>query len=184
MSMLGVTSPPVQSPEAPAPKAPRNMRKTIVIVSLIVLAAVIGAVAAGSSKKPAAAATPQGSTPGITDTTSDTASTDTSVAVPAPIYSPKPSQFALRVKTLSKQCFGSAGCIVTYRIVPTYSGPDLDPNSTYEVTYKVVGDESGPQINTFTISEGTKSEVDAEEMASTSSSRTVVKATPTEVSVQ
>jgi hypothetical protein len=84
------------------------------------------------------------------------------------------------VKTLSKQCFGSAGCNVTYRIEVGYDGPPLDPSNTAEVVYEVRGGEDGPQINTFTV-EGDQSSVDREESISTSSAGRKLTAVVTSV---
>lgn len=97
-------------------------------------------------------------------------------------YVPVPSDFDLTVKIRSKQCFGSAGCNITFRILVAYSGPPLDPSITYDVTYRVTGDESGPQINTLQVT-GDQSSVDAEEIASTSSSSVKLVATPISVDV-
>ena len=60
-------------------------------------------------------------------------------------FSAKASDFKIGIKILSKKCFGSAGCSVTYRIKPEYVGDQSLPSSgTVEVTYRVKGDESGP----------------------------------------
>jgi hypothetical protein len=84
------------------------------------------------------------------------------------------------VKTLSKQCFGSAGCNITYRIEVGYDGPPLDPSNTYEVVYEVRGGEDGPQVNTLTV-EGDQSSVDSEESISTSSAGRKLTAVVTSV---
>jgi hypothetical protein len=92
---------------------------------------------------------------------------------PSP-FVPDPSDFDLTIKTLSKQCFGTAGCNITYRIQVGYSGLPLDSFSTYEVTYQVSGDESGAIINTLTVT-GDQSSVQQEEFASTTSSAVNLK---------
>jgi hypothetical protein len=73
---------------------------------------------------------------------------------------------------LEKQCFGSAGCNVTYRVTVGYPGAalNLDPDKTYELTYEVRGGEDGPVVNTLTV-QGDSFETDQEELVSTSSSR-------------
>lgn len=54
------------------------------------------------------------------------------------------------VKVLKRQCFGSAGCNVEFRInTLTYRVP-LDPNATYEVTYSYRG-LSDPVENRLTL---------------------------------
>jgi hypothetical protein len=96
------------------------------------------------------------------------------------VAQPRRRDFELTVKTLSKQCFGSAGCNLTYRIEVGYDGPPLDPSNTYEVVYEVRGGEDGPQINTLTV-EGDQSSVDSEESISTNSSARKLTAVVTSV---
>lgn len=92
---------------------------------------------------------------------------------------PEPSDFALAVKVLTKQCFGSAGCNVTYRVDPTYSGPTLGDES-YEVLYVVRGGSDGPVSDRFTVS-GTRAEGLVEGFTSTASSSRRLTAKVTEV---
>lgn len=103
-------------------------------------------------------------------------------APPAPTYgTPTKNDFKLKVKVLRKQCFGSAGCNITYRIDVTYTGDvGLDPSKTYEVTYQVKGTED-PIINTFEVS-GDSASVQQEEMASTKRSGDKLTAVVTDVS--
>lgn len=102
-------------------------------------------------------------------------------AAPEPAaYIPKPSDFSLGVKVLEKKCFGSAGCLITYRVDVSYGGPTLDPSTEYEVIYEVRGDEDGPITNTFTVL-GDSASVDSEEMASTKNSKVKLSAKVTEV---
>ncbi|MEU7781681.1 hypothetical protein [Micromonospora parva] len=102
-------------------------------------------------------------------------------APPAPVYdTPTKGDFKLKVKTLRKQCFGSAGCNITYRIDVTYTGDGLDPSSTYEVTYEVKGAED-PIINTFEVT-GDSASVQEEETASTKRSADKLAAVVTDVS--
>jgi hypothetical protein len=99
---------------------------------------------------------------------------------PTPTYdAPTKSDFKLKVKILRKQCFGSAGCNVTYRIDVTYTGTGLDPSKTYEVTYQIKGAED-PIINTFEVT-GDSASVQEEEMASTRRSGDRLTAVVTEV---
>ncbi|MGN9918457.1 hypothetical protein [Micromonospora palomenae] len=100
---------------------------------------------------------------------------------PLPTYeTPTKNDFKLKVKVLSKQCFGSAGCNITYRINVTYTGTGLDPSKTYEVTYQVKGAED-PIINTFEVT-GDSASVQQEEMASTKRSGDKLTAVVTDVS--
>ena len=102
------------------------------------------------------------------------------VTVPPARTTPVVKDFKLSVKTLSKKCFGSAGCNVTYRVLVGYSGPTLNPSDSYEVTYEVRGGEDGPAVNTLTV-EGDQSTVQDEEYLSTPSSRTKLTVVVTSV---
>jgi hypothetical protein len=85
-------------------------------------------------------------------------------------------------KILEKQCFGSAGCNITFRVQVDYVGPAaLDSGTRYEVTYEVRGVEDGPQVNTLTIQDDQAS-VDSKEFASVPSSATKLKVVATDVS--
>ncbi len=71
---------------------------------------------------------------------------------PASVYVPKKADWKFALKTTSKQCFGSAGCNVEVRVIPTYVGTqDLPDYGTTEITYRITGDESGPVIGTITV---------------------------------
>ncbi|MFI7519886.1 hypothetical protein [Micromonospora globbae] len=129
----------------------------------------------------ARSAAPTASATTTAPTTAAAAPTTTPPA-PLPVYAtPTKNDFKLKVKILRKQCFGSAGCNVTYRIDVTYTGDgDLDPSKTYEVTYQVKGAED-PIINTFEVT-GDSASVQQEEMASTQRSGDKLTAVVTDVS--
>jgi len=84
------------------------------------------------------------------------------------------------VKIREKECFGSAGCNVTYQIDPDYVGVEDIGDGTWDITYRVSGPEDGPTINTMDLEDGTFS-FDEEETTSTPSSSTKLKATVTRV---
>ncbi|MFC0506666.1 hypothetical protein [Micromonospora costi] len=128
----------------------------------------------------ASPATPTAPVATAAPTTAVAAPTTTEPA-PLPVYAtPTKNDFKLKVKILRKQCFGSAGCNVTYRIDVTYTGDgDLDPSKTYEVTYQVKGAED-PIINTFEVT-GDSASVQEEEMASTKRSGDKLTAAVTDV---
>lgn len=97
-------------------------------------------------------------------------------------YKPHRADWKIAIKIKKKQCFGSAGCNVTFRINPNYVGDQQLPDSgTIEVTYVVKGDESGPITNSFTVEDGSAS-YDGEEFASTPRAATKLTAKVTEVS--
>ncbi|WP_424536699.1 hypothetical protein ACOZ38_43720 [Sphaerisporangium viridialbum] len=109
---------------------------------------------------------------------SEPASEETS-AEPAADYTPKPSDFSIKIKTIKQACFGSAGCNVTFRIDPTYNGPEFASDKSFTVSYRVTGGED-PKISSFTV-DGDQMHYDSQEMISTSSSSTVLKAKVTQV---
>lgn len=172
----GPTPPP---PTEPKPPKTRPFRAGFlgcfgVLAAAVVTTIVIALLASGGTET---GKTTTVATPGAT-TRNEPATT-----TKAPAATPKPSDFTLTVKTLSKQCFGEAGCNVTYRVDVAYGGPTLDPGTTWAVTYEVRGVEDGPQINTMTV-RGTKAATDEEEFASTPSASTKLKAIVTDVAEQ
>lgn len=119
------------------------------------------------------------STPGIGHVASPAAApTDTPTESPS-AYQPTKGDFTLKVKILSQECFGEAGCNITFRIKPEYTGPPLDPDVTYEVTYEVSGTQD-PMSNTFTIT-GDQASVEQEELAQTTSASIELRAHVTDV---
>ncbi|MFJ2085614.1 hypothetical protein ACIOBK_24030 [Micromonospora chokoriensis] len=144
----------------------------------VLLATTNGAESPDQGKAPSATASQ--SRPGPTSAAAPT-TVPATTAPPAPVYdTPTKGDFKLQVKTLRKQCFGSAGCNITYRIDVTYTGGGLDPSSTYEVTYEVKGAED-PIINTFEVT-GDSASVQQEETASTKRSSDKLTAVVTDVS--
>lgn len=71
---------------------------------------------------------------------------------PAVTYAvPVAADFALTVKILEKECFGTAGCLIKYRIVLKQANAKVyDPTKTYELTYTLKGTDQA-EIGTLTI---------------------------------
>ena len=180
--------PPTPPPYVP-PKKKRHTVRTIAIVAgaLIVVGAVAGALGSGGKKtagKPTA------------HTTSSAPSSTTAAAIQPPILeqpsdtapayvTPKKGDFQVTLKVLSKECFGTAGCNVTYRAKLSQSLPTgaLDPDVTYDLTYVVHGDESGPQTETMFIT-GDQYEQPSEGLAQTPSSGTKLTVTVTKLEAE
>jgi hypothetical protein len=91
------------------------------------------------------------------------------VVEPKAEYTPKAGDFKLKVKVLDKQCFGSAGCNVTYRVVPVYTGDSFSSDREAEVTYEVHGLED-TATSTFTMDGTGSANLNSEETGSTTSS--------------
>lgn len=155
--MTDLTPPPMPDylPPAPEPPAPKKSRTNLVIIgsAVAVIAAVVatGLVVVQSKddgSKPAAAASATTSTP----------VTKAEAPDPTPSYDEVTADsFTIKLKTTSRQCFGSAGCNLTVEPDLTYlaDSESIDPDAVYEITYEIHGDESGPVIETAELSDQT-----------------------------
>ena len=164
--------PPTQEQSAVPPTEPQTKRRwllpTLVGVGAFVLGVGVGVVGSeGETDTPPPATAVNG---GVTASAAAEAPSPEPPPPPPPEpYQPTPADYALTIKTLEKQCFGSAGCNVTFRIELAYVGLESpDPTSTYELTYEVQGGED-PLINTLTVT-GDQYSTDESEFISTSSS--------------
>jgi hypothetical protein len=87
-------------------------------------------------------------------------------------YVPSADDFMLEVKILEQECFGSAGCLVRFRVELTHLGgpnyEDLDPKAKYELTYRIDGGED-PYINTLEIQSGEYVQDDRQRISTVSS---------------
>lgn len=151
---------PPGQPYETLPPQPGPPKKKWPIVVGIIGAALIGMVVLGGILLAVDRFAQSESTPGAdtTATTSEEAVEPETVAENVPDPEPAtfaPDDFEMKVKTLSKECFGSAGCLIEYRVVPTYLGVESDLDSaSVEITYKVTGGSDGPQIGTFMLEAG------------------------------
>lgn len=62
-------------------------------------------------------------------------------SAPSTTYEPIPtiSDFSLDVIETERSCFGSYGCNVQYRVVPTYIGTGSVPTSNFTLLYQIDG---------------------------------------------
>jgi hypothetical protein len=175
---------PYQAPQQPAfiaPPPPKKGRGKVVlgVAGGVLALLVVGGIVQGAQKPAATPAAP------VTSASADHASasaTPTEAATPdAPAaYTPTKDDFVVGVKVKKKECFGSAGCLITFRIDPTYIGDDLADGSSVEVTYKVKGAEGG-YTNTFTMDSDGTAHLDSAEDIQTASSKTKLSAIVTDV---
>jgi hypothetical protein len=170
-----MTTPTDPSPDyAPiAPPAPAKRRVwPLVAGASVLLLIVIAAMSNGDPK-------PEPSGPATSAGLNQSAA---ATPAPAPDVMPAASDFRIQVRTLRKQCFGSAGCNVIYQIDPDYTGQrPLSESRTYRVVYEVIGGEDGPAVNNFTVT-GSQARFPQQEMISTQSAGTTLTAHATSVS--
>ena len=87
---------------------------------------------------------------------------------------------ALTIRTISKECFGSAGCNVEYSIDLELLDVWSPRDEVYEITYEVTGGEDGPAIGTLTL-DGSEYTQDGYQSASTPSGDTQLSVAVVEV---
>lgn len=107
-------------------------------------------------------------------------------AAAAPAYvTPTTADFTITLKILSKQCFGDAGCVLTYRptLAENLTAGSLDPSVTYDLTYVVHGSTDGQQLDTMTIT-GDQYDQPSEQEASTASPGAKLTVTISEVTAE
>lgn len=92
---------------------------------------------------------------------------------------PEAANFELTPKITDKQCFGSAGCNVSFDVDVAYGGPTLDEDDTWRITYEVSGVEDGPLIGTIELT-GTRYDRPSES-ASTRSTKSKLRIKVTDV---
>jgi len=147
------TYPPIP-PQYVPPKPKRHIWRWVVLAAgaLIVVSAVAGALGSGDKKaaapkhvvssSSAPAAPTAAAQPPLIEEPSDT----------APAYiTPTRGDFAVKLKILSKECFGSAGCVISYRpqLVENFVDGSTDPSITYDVSFTVRGGQDGPISDTI-----------------------------------
>jgi hypothetical protein len=98
---------------------------------------------------------------------------------PAPSYTPTPSDIKLKPKVIDKECFGSAGCNVVFKVDLTYGGSALDEATTWLVTYEVTGVQDGPMIGSLELTGETFTA--SEEITQTKSSKSKITIKVTDV---
>jgi hypothetical protein len=100
---------------------------------------------------------------------------------PTPLgYKPKPSDFKLTAKITDKECFGSAGCSVSFRVDVEYSGLPLGESVTWLIIYEINGVEDAPEVGSLEMT-GTQALGQEEDVSTTSSkSKIALKVTSVE----
>lgn len=151
------TQPPQGDWTPPAPKKRGPLPWLIGAVAVLVLAVggLTVALVSGGGGKPATGTTtpplPQDKCGGGICQTEPVVSATT----PDAAYTPTPADIKLTPKITDKQCFGSAGCSVTFRVDLEYSGIPLDSDTTWLVIYEINGVDDAPQVGNLELT-GTK----------------------------
>jgi hypothetical protein len=100
--------------------------------------------------------------PNLSPTSEGGSATQAQAATPTDIH-PTKSDFVMRLRVTSKQCFGSAGCNLEYDVIPKWAGDqpaaDTQLDGEYDLTYAVTGSEDGPIVETMTVYPTLKYEV-------------------------
>jgi hypothetical protein len=161
----------------PPPKPRRSLtRWTLVIVFWLVLLALFAAFAAIG--KTATDAVQDGVSPTIAASLDPTSTGTDPVAQKRTL---RPSDYQLKIKTLSKTCFGSAGCNLEIRITATALNPASD-GVPVELTFKVTGATDGAQVDTIEVDDSGQYSK-PEMLLQTDSRNTKLKAVVTSVEV-
>jgi hypothetical protein len=170
---------PVYYPAREEPRPPQRplWLWIIALVAALVVGFALGAAVGVESRgapDPANASTDSGEpAASAIDTRPPTTTTTTRPPMPTP------QDFTITIKVIRKQCFGSAGCNLTYQIEPKYIGTTPLPDEKITVVYEITGGDE-PQINRFTV-EGDTASFDEEEHIQTPKSSSELTATVTEI---
>lgn len=175
---------PFTLPGPPAqPSPPKKRRLWLILaagIGLFILIATIIGITLGSQSGTPRTSTPTGYNAEDQQRQLDeTPAAEPTTEPPAPAATPKVGDIALRAKITSKECFGSAGCLITLKVQADYNGPALNPDDTWLVTYDINGVEDGPQVGSFEMTGDTYTV--NEEDVSTKSSRSKVTVKVTDV---
>jgi len=149
--------PPPAYPQQPPPQPPKKRHPLRALIRIIAFAAAVLFTVGVAVAIVAAVVDSGGKAP--THATSSAPTTSAAPVVqppvveePSPIYiTPTTADFAIKLKILTKECFDSAGCVITYRpqLVENFDAGSTDPSVTYDVSYTVSGGQDGPIDDTL-----------------------------------
>lgn len=179
MSTWGTWAPP---PPPPPPQRKRHRLRTVLLIAgFLLMIAIVTAIINTGTKTSGSGHT---QAPSISSSAPAVADTSSVYSPPVPKYvAPTKSDFKITLKVVTQDCFGDAGCVVTYEPkLQQLSLGDFDPSVTYDVTYEVRGDQNGPQIDTLQVTGSKYSS--SEGTAQTSSSGVQLRAVITDVEAE
>lgn len=169
---------PAEEPDSMVPAGgqhpARKSRRTIALGAFVALLLAIACGAIGF-----ALGSPSSDAPTAAKPADDSATTETTETTPEAIPL-TPADFSLSVLTEEQKCFGSAGCLVTISLTPTFNGftSTLEGRS-FKVLYEIQGGEE-PILDRFTMT-GTRVSIDETLSVETASSDAVITADVTQV---
>lgn len=168
----------------PPPRRKRGLLFALVGVAGILVLCIVGAVIVGTTQdgaKPKAGTTAKAADAALPkDPCGGGSCATTPDDTPTTTSTPKAADFVLTPQVTDKECFGSAGCNVTFRLKVDYAGTSsLDPDVTWLVVYEITGIDDSPQVGNFTV-QGTNVNYD-EQSVSTKSSKSKIKLKATSV---
>ncbi|HYH31082.1 MAG TPA: hypothetical protein VD903_11905 [Pseudonocardia sp.] len=162
----------------PGPQPPRKLNRAGV-VAIAVAALIVGALcAAFAFSLPGTAVLQPGTDPAPGGMPAVTYAAETTSA-PVLVATPGPGDFKLQVEVLDRDCFGSAGCHIMYRVTAGWDVP-VGPDP-WLVTYEVRGVDDGPAVGTLTVN-GDTYDAPAEEFAQVKSAKSKLSAVAIRVS--
>lgn len=174
--------PPQQAPDAPKKSRLPLILTAIAALAVVIVAAVITTLAVAGRDRTVAAPKPVATAAGAIPIEGCGSFCDDPTPTPAagPILTK--ADIKLSTKITDKQCFGSAGCSITLKVIADHvdRASTLSPDETWEVTYEIRGVEDGPVIGSFEIT-GEQYTVNEEDVSTTSSkSKISIKVTDIE----
>jgi len=145
-------SPPTGFPPVTPRRKKRGRKAELVAVAVVVLIAVgIGvAYAVAKSGTPSAAPSAAAARQPANVACEHGTLANGACAAGQTYADPGTTDFQLSLKILKKECFGSAGCNVGFRVELQYTGSAIEPNSEWDVTYDITGAED-PYTATMTV---------------------------------
>lgn len=170
------TTPWAPPPSPPPRRGPRGLLIAAAAVAAVLLLGAGGAIAltlANNDSPSTTSAAQTSAAPG--------ASATTAWSPPANVYAtPVPGDFTLTVVELSRKCFGSAGCNVTFSIqLANVSGNTFDPAKSYKIVY-AINEAEDTYSNNLTIT-GTQYSYRSEEFVQVKNKSTKLTATITAI---
>jgi hypothetical protein len=128
---------------SPSGPPPRKSRALPVIVGIVIATAIgVGVAQLGKPQEPVSPPKPTFGT-----STPAKAPKTLQAVVPAPTA----ADYALTIKTLTEECFGSAGCLTDIRVSVASRNPARTRGKAVEITYKLNGASDGAQIDTIVL---------------------------------